>query len=192
MLLAILALASASPVYAANGVTWIEPTYNPKGLLAGFYGYSQEEYMNHVTESDSNWGRALNRAGEIKGFEIGEMGVWFTEIFEQKLSDTGLAYALVSESMDTMNYGDTDVDAIMQAIDNSRVWLMGSEIYGWGECEYGVMSKYEYYLFRIEQSGFSTAFIAECYGNYEGGEGVEIRLFNTGTRDEAIAEEDED
>ena len=55
------------------------------------------------------------------------------------------------------------------------------------------MYKYEVQVTnRIEQSGFSTAFIAECYGNYEGGEGVEIRLFNTGTRDEAIAEEDED
>lgn len=190
VLAAFILIISASHAFASNGVTWIDPTYNPTGLLAGFYGYSQDEYMNHVTEYDSNWGRALNHGGEIKGYDIGEVGVYFTNVYEQKLSDTGLAYSLVSESMYTMNYGDADVEAIMEAINDSRVWLMGTETYGWGECEYGVMSEYEYYLFRIEQNGESTAFLAECYSNYEGGEGVEIKLFSTRTRDEATAEKD--
>ena len=58
VLAAFILIISASHAFASNGVTWIDPTYNPTGLLAGFYGYSQDEYMNHVTEYDILTGTA--------------------------------------------------------------------------------------------------------------------------------------
>lgn len=160
---------------ALGSIEWIDdPSYYPNGLLSACYGFSNDEYMEFVESFDEIYGRVKNSAEEIKGYEIGEVGVYFTEVYDAKLSDLGLASALVTEAIYTGSYGDADVEAINSAIEDSRIWLMGSELYGWGECEYGILMAYEYYIFRIENNGVATAFIAECYSEYEGGEGVSI------------------
>lgn len=162
--------------YAEGQYEYIEPEYKTTGLLAMFYDFSSEEYMEYVGGRDNDFGRVSNVAGEIKGYPIGRMASFEIDWSDLDLTDRHLASIMLSSVWDVDDYTQWLIDDILADLDSSRVWLMGSETYGWHLDDSIPARVEEFYLFRVESSQNTYAFIIACQYEMNGGESTTIKL----------------
>lgn len=161
---------------AKESYEYIDPFFYPKGILAMYYGFSENEYMDYVNNLDESYGRVGNTCGEIKGYKIGRMASFIIDWNDSKLSDRQLANILLNEVWDVDDESQEQINSILANIDSARVWLMGSEVYGWG-LQYDIPAiGEEFYLFRVETQDQTTAFVITCQYECDGGESVSFKL----------------
>lgn len=161
---------------AKESYDYIEPFYYPQGLMAMFNGFSEAEYMDYVDYLDDSFGRVSNTSGEIKGFEIGRMASFYIDWNDKNYSDRQLASILLNEIWDVGDECQRQVDSVLSGIDSARVWLMGTETYGWG-LDYDIPAVgEEFYLFRTETSNQKAAFVIACRYEVDGGESISFKM----------------
>lgn len=161
---------------AKESYEYVDPSYYPQGLLAMFYGYSEDAYMDYVSNLDDSFGRVSNSCGEVKGYTIGRMASFYIDWNDLNMSDRQLVSIMLGEVWDVDEVSQEEINSILASLDSARVWLMGSETYGWG-FQYDIPALgEEFYLFRMETSDQKKAFIIACRYEVDGGESVSFKL----------------